>query len=1792
MYFVDSSGHSFYQQSFGYRPIGYENYKNKYVFWIDNKDHSYCSINNYYIRPIYVLSNEKALSVGIVCNSDVFRLLSSTNLSERFLNGSFSIDELDMKNELNYDKSKENINENDIIELEVTSSNDTLKYMYPFYVIGCSTETGSIMTNVLIRVEYETRVDYCYITVGGEFSDESEILYINGRNMGVNLPHEIIRAVYNGSYINNEFDEVLYNEKLKEYLIEYMQIRGQVGNYNSAIQSLKWFGWGKHISIVSLLETDNQFIVQFVRDFFNVDSDILDSFKHFVNTTLLSLIVNENIETGEYNSYDLTKDFIGENQPTLENLFEKQVAVKYGGVGEETYYYKNYYNFMFSELMYKLSALKYYYEKYFLPVHLSIHNASLHHKVYANDIKMLFNSNEFITEPITKIGLWRDNIVEFPANNELWLTEQVHYVDELFNEWKYDSLDEYSQNKDIYYIHDTCVNIPIKFLNYTTDENSNIVYNDEQVNVHMILEKIIHDNESSDNIDNVLYINTPFNLYSDELIIYDITNHKIDLNDVHISYSTDGGKNYSTYFYGMQTLKDVMHVNNTYVLDVMKVIGNDKYVVRHNNRLYVIGEEDRYVNIYDNENNITKIIHIPSINDIRFDLLNNGGECTVEEFFTVLLRIKIPNDKINKCEILSNDIIKDITENISITYASTSDIFYESSFTFNPKYEQYYDLVIYPKMFNNVSTDSIYNRHGLLLTNKKLDITYFINGKFRLRMLVNNKWYSYDFVIRMPDVNIDFGKLVYKYYDDEFKYTRKFNQLSDLSDTSLQFNAFMHEPGLARNNDINFLENFLRYINISTARYIDGSIIPSDEFCYYIDIKFIDNNTECSQRVYINNNNLGKDLYIPRKYFRYDIIFYLFMDPSLLYLFVNTGNNNVYEIFGTEDNTLMFENDIDDFNVYNDPNNFKKFIYNSDDNTYSVETSYGIIKFNINETLRNDSSSLMNKYIETHNITNNYKYLNQIHVFDLYRLNDHSGDNILMLQNNIDMRYHGIRFTHTSFTTGNHIHISGNTNNLITNSNVRNTNAKTFESSLDIDDSNNNYSTYINTYDDLTIYSAYEGDYLQPIGDDVIEPTGYIYYEEVNANGIPTGNFTSNNISIVGVEKELHIINTIVDEYGNKSKSELEYIDIRTFTELKKLFGSLTSNSETDSETAQLRMNEYNEFNDYSIYINDDSSMFINRDNINSEKSPIFYMCEFIYQDKQNNKTVINPTYSEYHNIISKSLADDNNYSYYIRIRFYVLANMMINNIQRIYNGEATFENNEWTAIINGRTVNVYPFYSEYDNNDDRLFNVKSLINQPGFDWVDINDLDNTIDYINQTEDDDNILLLDPSDINNNDNQKNYDNDNDIKHLLSYRKLLILNVTTRLINAIIGYETTTVFKDCINNYVDSNGENDNIKLTFKMKSNQISDNDAPKIMTVLRAKYRITNKTTNKTIEGYDYFDDEHDFIINSKIIKYDKDIFHIKLYNNADESKYNVYHYFMDENGNEICKEYFDFVAFFIIMPNNTSDVYSDKEFALDINPSIRLTYKDYDLLEYPIDSFVDNINYNDNTYSEYTINDTNYRYGDCRKSQSVIKLYNEFFNKNEITYKNKNKDILYSFISVDSIDELNIDNNLVEYDMYLMHDIKNWYIIYISKNTCDKSLALYDYEAADEITFISKDNNKYKLIKNISTKKFLVNRYVYSSKNGKYHFKTDDIIVGKVLNNNRLPIDIFKSNKWEMTPVSFAVDKMTHTAKSNADMCIFDVPMYNDKYVKGYYDITYRYSLDRISTQQYKKYGTIRIE
>lgn len=1737
MKFADNTGHIFNLESYDYEPVDYEYIKNKYVFWINNNEHSYCSVNNYYIRPIYIITDYPCEYIKVSLSSSIFGLLDPNKIQMSYEeNGAIEINHEDIVSELVYDirDREDNVNifeasENQdimIVPISTSGDNSDSKYMYPFYVVALSDSIGSFTTNILIssitytNEEAELTWDCCPITVGAEFNEENEILYINGLNMGIQLPREIIRAVYNASYVNETFDEVLYNEKLKEYLIEYMKIRGEIGNYNSAENSLKWFGWGKRINIASLLKTDNQFMIQYVRDYFSTESDILLSFSNFINSTMISLHINENIETGEYNDYDLSADFMGENQPLLEDLLNKKIPVTYGGLGEETYYYKNYYNFIFSELLFKIAALKYYYEKYFLPVHLSVLNASVHHKVYMNDTKMISKSTNHITESIVPLGIYGSDYVEFPKDNIQWLSEQIHFVDENFNEWNYSDIE--NDDRTIYYIYDTCVNIPIKFVNDIMSTN-----------VHLILEKNTKSN------DNLLYINKEIDLYeliSDEHDIADsfkiiMPNElPLDLNNAMCSYSTNAGRTYSPFFKGINKLFD--NLNNNFRIETQFSYDTDEekfyisFIKENTEYKFYLGETETIVNVSN------KKYIIPSVNDISIDLLNNmsasGYIYCVEK---IRLRIKIGWDKINSISINGEDYIDDI----KIRYTPTSEIIYESDFAFNNETEEYLNFVILPKMLNKAKTDIMTNAHGANRTDKEIDITYWIDGEFTLRLLVNNKWHRYDFTIKMPDINIEFGKLVYKYYDDEYKISSSFNQLSYLDETTFQFNAFMHEPKLARMNHINFLEDFIKYIKTTNARYINGNLLKNNEFYYYFDINYTNIiNENKKQRIYVHNDSFGKDVIIPRAYFDYDTIFYLFLDKDLIYVIHDTFIDNVYEVVCLDDSALIFDQN-GGKTIYNDPNNYKRFIYDPDRNVYVTYISSGEVSFVVQESLRSDFDSFRNQYIERHNIINNDKYLNQIHVYDLYRLNEHYGNNIISLKNNIDLLYHGIRFTHNSFINGNIIHISGNVNNLINNSSERTEDKKSFLSYLpEGTEQETDYSSYVNTFDDLVIYSAYANDFLSV--EEELQPDGFIYYEQLDIDGNRTGRYTTTSTSPIRYNERVYLS---INERTNPK----EYIDANTINELISFISATNIYVHTQTDK-----------NDFKLRRDADGRMYCERNNIDEDITYVVYKVDILYNDK-----VYNPTKYDFCNFIrpilfgqepaANSIYDSTNIG--IRAYFYIQKHILINNIQHIHTviDDVTIneETGRYETFINGQRTTLTPFYKEYDGNTDRLFNVKSLVAQPGIDWINIHTLD---DYegefnIDTDMDEDTIEYVDFDNIDN-----IISTDNDIKTLLEHRKILIMNVTSALNNAIKQYKTTSRYKDDIVNKQSF--------MRFAINSNTINaTTDDVEVLTVTRV---TINDGTEKI---YKYFDKE--FTICADIDE-NNDLFVDESIERELSDTQILY------NSNN------EYTVFFAIV-NKRMESY-DLEFSMDINPTIRLVYDDYDLSEY------NELEYAGNDFVEYTINDTTYKYGDCRENENIIKLYNEFFDTDIDEYSDD-----FKIVSVNCRKELNIDNGNIKYDMYLMHNTKNWYIVYISKETCDKTLSLYDFIAHKKEFVFNGKYHTYKLILNTSVRKFLLNRYVYVSSNGNNHFKRNDIIVGNVL-NNRLPVDIFKTSRWEMIPISIDLDKQIHTSKSNIDMCIFDVPKYNNEYARGYYQVKYKYSLDRISTQQYFKYGKICID
>lgn len=443
MRFIDHTGHIFEQDSYSQFPIGYDLEQNKYIFWVDDELSGKLSVGCYYIKPIRVLAGPgKLSSASVKVESEIFSLLSPRMVQDRLRqNLTLEIDEsLDFKKELSI---------NDLVT--ISDGDETL---VPFYLICKSEEEATWTTQVLIEIDGE----YCPITVGASFYDESEELEINGSNFGVKLPREILKAVYNQSFYASTPDNQLYNEKLKEYLLNYMRIKGECGNFRSAEASLKWFGYGDKLKITHLLKTDNECIDQYVRDAFNIDNDVLNSFKTFRPTSLVSLTMMENAESSE-TGFNMDECFYGEAKPVMEDLFDKLVEKHYDE--QDITFYRRYYEWSKTEIAMKLACLRHFYKKYFLPIHIGVHSASIEHRCFVNDVKLVTRAFNKVTECPTLVD--GCVMVKFPSESTLYLHTSQHYVDEQYNELELTRQLGETTDEKVYYVNGLNVTIPIEF---------------------------------------------------------------------------------------------------------------------------------------------------------------------------------------------------------------------------------------------------------------------------------------------------------------------------------------------------------------------------------------------------------------------------------------------------------------------------------------------------------------------------------------------------------------------------------------------------------------------------------------------------------------------------------------------------------------------------------------------------------------------------------------------------------------------------------------------------------------------------------------------------------------------------------------------------------------------------------------------------------------------------------------------------------------------------------------------------------------------------------------------------------------------------------------------------------------------------------------------------------------------------------------------------------------------------------------------------------------------------------
>ena len=465
MEFIDHTGHIYSLKDWQNEPIGYEYEIGNYVDWFTSDTTSHkLSIDRYYIKPVRIIVNSND-HISVKLKNDIkddthFWLLSSRYIQDCIENNNnifdpLNIEESEFCNELyTYDLTV-------IDNVEVEGRESTVS-VATFYVVTLSQEETTWLTNILIEIyNYDNDSSiWCPYTIGAEFHMEDSELIINGKNMGINIPKDMMKSIYFTDVKSDNIDEEEYSHKLKELLLNYMHIKGECGNYESAKDSLDWFGYGNHITIRGLNQTDNQFLEQYIQDNFDTLSDNLWSWQHFRKASAYSIWMDIDRYTEVLDKQYWTEELIGEGKPISENLFDKMVYDKFDE--QDIKFWRPYYNWRLEDMYIKMSMVEYYWKKYFLPIMTTI-SSSMKQHCWMNDIKYIVSPSIHVTETPTWIGSTNTS-VRFQGSDIVYIYNQESYFDECYNEFSNsETLGKTTENPTIY-INDICAKVPIWFL--------------------------------------------------------------------------------------------------------------------------------------------------------------------------------------------------------------------------------------------------------------------------------------------------------------------------------------------------------------------------------------------------------------------------------------------------------------------------------------------------------------------------------------------------------------------------------------------------------------------------------------------------------------------------------------------------------------------------------------------------------------------------------------------------------------------------------------------------------------------------------------------------------------------------------------------------------------------------------------------------------------------------------------------------------------------------------------------------------------------------------------------------------------------------------------------------------------------------------------------------------------------------------------------------------------------------------------------------------------------------------
>lgn len=410
------------------------------------------SINLQYVMKLCFVSNVSTVKLELDDDNEIFHLLNlSTKVNDKKRLETENINDFDY---VNLDTTF--VRNNRFVELKSKSIDKfegyftSFGYVYIVYVVASSDAAAELHTQLHITELNAQRATYD-VNVCADFNCANEAIVTNVVNYGMDIPRTIQQAIYETNVHDDAIDEALLNRKWKELLINLKDIIINRGNYKSLENSLRWFEYGEHLHIFEYWSKNEKNLSKLLRrdltKFFDEDVQLL--VQNQIKTTYISLalalnefrhtsrgfVEYEQMENGSQNVVDaLTGESIGmllnadldtmlhDADESYDRIFQMEgntVGVfdwsTPGVMPDETCaganlwrdhememrplaepipeLYTLSYLYNKNELALKLALVNFYFEQYFMPIHLDSLFGSVEETIYTNVLKLINGSH-------------------------------------------------------------------------------------------------------------------------------------------------------------------------------------------------------------------------------------------------------------------------------------------------------------------------------------------------------------------------------------------------------------------------------------------------------------------------------------------------------------------------------------------------------------------------------------------------------------------------------------------------------------------------------------------------------------------------------------------------------------------------------------------------------------------------------------------------------------------------------------------------------------------------------------------------------------------------------------------------------------------------------------------------------------------------------------------------------------------------------------------------------------------------------------------------------------------------------------------------------------------------------------------------------------------------------------------------------------------------------------------------------------------------------------------------------